>query len=100
MATDRDDQRDVRIPRSSVGTRRRGFRADRRPPLRVGGGGSIPVITDFDRVLGAPVLLLGFGPPGENPHAPNEHFDLDNFDRGMRTAATLWAQLGAGQPGA
>jgi acetylornithine deacetylase/succinyl-diaminopimelate desuccinylase-like protein len=65
-----------------------------RPPVRVGGGGSIPVVTDFERVLGAPVLLLGFGLPGENAHAPNEHFSLENFELGMRTVAALWEALG------
>jgi len=65
-----------------------------RLPLRVGGGGSIPVVTDFTRALGAPVLLLGFGLPGENPHAPNEHFELENFELGMRTTAVLLESLG------
>ena len=40
-------------------------------PVIVGEGGSIPVVGDFERVLKAPVLLVGFGLPGENAHAPD-----------------------------
>src|SRR6185312_11239212 len=40
-----------------------------REPVITGEGGSIPVVGDFARVLKAPVLLVGFGLPGENAHA-------------------------------
>ena len=42
-----------------------------REPVIVGEGGSIPVVGDFQRTLKAPVLLVGFGLPGENAHAPD-----------------------------
>ncbi|QDH22751.1 dipeptidase [Saccharibacillus brassicae] len=48
-------------------------------------GGSIPIIEAFSRVLNAPVVLMGFGLPDENLHAPNEHFNLENFDKGLLT---------------
>ncbi|MBJ8193097.1 M20/M25/M40 family metallo-hydrolase, partial [Bacillus cereus] len=48
-------------------------------------GGSIPIVETFSRVLTAPVVLMGFGLPDENLHAPNEHFNLDNFDKGLLT---------------
>jgi len=64
-----------------------------REPVVTGDGGSLPVVSDFQRVLGAPVLLLGFGLPGENAHAPNEWLSLDNLERGMRTMALLWELL-------
>ena len=64
-------------------------------PVIVGEGGSIPIVGDFERVLGAPVLLLGFGLPGENAHAPDEWISLDNFNRGLRAVATLYEELGA-----
>jgi acetylornithine deacetylase/succinyl-diaminopimelate desuccinylase-like protein len=67
-----------------------------REPVVVGEGGSIPVVGDFDRILGTPVLLMGFGLPGENAHAPNEWISEDNFERGMRAVAVLWEELGAG----
>ncbi|MGQ0646200.1 MAG: dipeptidase [Gemmatimonadaceae bacterium] len=71
-------------------------RAFGRAPVIVGEGGSIPVVHDFVRVLGAPVLLMGFGLPGENAHAPNEWISDENFEKGMQAAAGLWEELGAG----
>jgi acetylornithine deacetylase/succinyl-diaminopimelate desuccinylase-like protein len=65
-------------------------------PVIVGEGGSIPVVGDFDRVLKAPVLLMGFGLPGENAHAPDEWISLENFTKGLRAVATLYETLGAG----
>jgi acetylornithine deacetylase/succinyl-diaminopimelate desuccinylase-like protein len=57
-------------------------------PVITGEGGSIPVVGDFERILGVPVLLMGFGLPGENAHAPDEWISVENFERGMRAAAT------------
>ena len=65
-----------------------------REPVVTGEGGSIPVVGDFERILGVPVLLMGFGLPGENAHAPDEWISLDNFRRGMRSIAALFVQLG------
>ena len=56
----------------------------------IGEGGSIPVVGDFERVLGAPVLLVGFGLPGENAHAPDEWMSEENFRIGMRAMAVFW----------
>jgi acetylornithine deacetylase/succinyl-diaminopimelate desuccinylase-like protein len=67
-----------------------------REPVITGEGGSIPVVGDFERILGAPVVLVGFGLPGENAHAPDEWLSLSNFTLGMRAVATLWEELGAG----
>lgn len=47
-------------------------------------GGSVPIVAVFDQVLGLPVVLMGFGLASENFHAPNEHFHLENFDKGLR----------------
>jgi acetylornithine deacetylase/succinyl-diaminopimelate desuccinylase-like protein len=47
------------------------------------GGGSIPIVGDFIRELGIPTLLMGFGLPDDNLHAPNEKFHLANFHRGV-----------------
>jgi acetylornithine deacetylase/succinyl-diaminopimelate desuccinylase-like protein len=59
-----------------------------------GEGGSIPVVGDFQQILGAPVLLMGFGLPGENAHAPNEWMSEENFTTGMKAATFLWEELG------
>lgn len=66
-----------------------------REPVVTGEGGSIPVVGDFERILGVPVLLMGFGLPGENAHAPDEWMSVDNFRLGMRAIAALFEQLGA-----
>jgi acetylornithine deacetylase/succinyl-diaminopimelate desuccinylase-like protein len=58
-----------------------------------GEGGSIPVVGDFERILKAPVLLIGFGLPGENAHAPNEWISVENFEKGMRAIAGMWQRL-------
>jgi acetylornithine deacetylase/succinyl-diaminopimelate desuccinylase-like protein len=65
-----------------------------REPVITGEGGSIPVVGDFERILAVPVLLIGFGLPGENAHAPNEWFSDDNFVKGMKAIAALWDELG------
>jgi acetylornithine deacetylase/succinyl-diaminopimelate desuccinylase-like protein len=59
-------------------------------PVITGEGGSIPVVGDFEKILGAPVLLVGFGLPGENAHAPDEWMSDENFRVGMRAMAMLW----------
>jgi acetylornithine deacetylase/succinyl-diaminopimelate desuccinylase-like protein len=64
-----------------------------REPVIVGEGGSIPVVGDFQRILKAPVLLVGFGLPGENAHAPNEWISEDNYHRGAKAMAALWDEL-------
>ena len=64
-------------------------------PVIAGEGGSIPVVGDFEKILGAPVLLVGFGLPGENAHAPDEWMSDENFRLGMRAVATLWDEYGA-----
>ena len=66
-----------------------------REPVITGEGGSIPVVSDFQRILGAPVLLMGFGLPGENAHAPNEWMSEENFSRGLRAVSLLYQELGA-----
>ncbi|MFF2447437.1 dipeptidase [Neobacillus sp. NPDC058068] len=52
-------------------------------------GGSIPIVLDFSQSLNVPVVLMGFGLPGENLHAPNEHFHLENFDKGILTICSF-----------
>lgn len=64
-----------------------------REPVIVGEGGSIPVVGDFERVLKAPVLLVGFGLPGENAHAPDEWISVDNLRRGLRAMAALYSEI-------
>lgn len=52
-------------------------------PLAVRRGGSIPIISDFERVLGVKTILMGFGLEANAIHSPNESFSLDIFRRGI-----------------
>jgi acetylornithine deacetylase/succinyl-diaminopimelate desuccinylase-like protein len=63
------------------------------PPVLTGEGGSIPIVVDFQEILAAPVLLMGFAPPGANMHAPNEWIPLENFENGIRAVAQFYAEL-------
>jgi acetylornithine deacetylase/succinyl-diaminopimelate desuccinylase-like protein len=63
-------------------------------PVYTRTGGTIPVVATFDRLLKAPILLMGIGLPDENAHAPNEKLDLDNLHHGMLSAAHLYLELG------
>jgi len=48
-------------------------------------GGSIPIVGDFERHLKIPTLMMGFGLPDDNLHAPNEKFHLQNFHDGIQS---------------
>jgi acetylornithine deacetylase/succinyl-diaminopimelate desuccinylase-like protein len=63
-------------------------------PVLMREGGSIPIVTDFKKILGADTLLLGLALPDDNAHSPNEKFDLDCYARGQLMAAHLWQELG------
>jgi acetylornithine deacetylase/succinyl-diaminopimelate desuccinylase-like protein len=62
--------------------------------LFVRGGGSIPIVGDFERHLKIPTLLMGFGLPDDNLHAPNEKFHLANFYRGIESIIVLFERAG------
>jgi acetylornithine deacetylase/succinyl-diaminopimelate desuccinylase-like protein len=59
----------------------------------VRGGGSIPIVGDFIRELHIPTLLMGFGLPDDNLHAPNEKFHLANFHRGIESIIRFLTNL-------
>lgn len=58
-------------------------------PVLAGEGGSIPIVSEFEQVLKAPVLLMGFGLPGENAHAPDEWMSVENVEKGILASAFL-----------
>ncbi len=58
-------------------------------PVYAGEGGSIPIVPEFESVLNAPALLMGFGLPGENAHAPDEWMSVECFEKGTHAAAAL-----------
>src|ERR1022692_2144870 len=62
-------------------------------PVLMREGGSIPIVNDFKKILGADTLLLGLALPDDNAHSPNEKFDLDCFAKGQLMSAFLWQEL-------
>ena len=52
-------------------------------PLAVRRGGSIPIISDFEQILGIKTVLMGFGLESDAIHSPNENFSLDIFRKGI-----------------
>jgi acetylornithine deacetylase/succinyl-diaminopimelate desuccinylase-like protein len=69
---------------------RKAFNAE---PVLLREGGSIPIVNQFRRILGADTLLLGLALPDDNAHSPNEKFDLGVFANGQRMGALLWQEL-------
>jgi acetylornithine deacetylase/succinyl-diaminopimelate desuccinylase-like protein len=64
-----------------------------RPTVFIREGGSIPFVRTIADATGKPCLLMGFGQPDENAHAPNEWIDLENFHLGIKSAAHLYDEL-------
>ncbi|MEI7661427.1 MAG: dipeptidase [Bacteroidota bacterium] len=54
-------------------------------PIPVRSGGSIPIIPDFEEVLGVKTILMGFGLESDGCHSPNENYPLENFFKGIET---------------
>jgi len=62
-------------------------------PLFTREGGSIPIVADFQRLLGAQSILMGFGLNSDAIHSPNEKFALKDFYRGIQTSAKFFTFL-------
>ncbi len=62
-------------------------------PLAVRRGGSIPIISDFERILGVKTVLMGFGLESDAIHSPNENFSLDIFRRGIEAVVEFHLNL-------
>ncbi|HZI89062.1 MAG TPA: dipeptidase [Candidatus Polarisedimenticolia bacterium] len=58
-----------------------------KPAIAIAMGGSIPIVAPLVEITGAPCAMLGFGLPGDNLHAPNEHFPVACYLGGARSAA-------------
>lgn len=62
--------------------------------LKVRGGGSIPIVSDFRDALGADAVLMGLGLNDDRLHSPDEKFGLENYFQGIRACAEALTQLG------
>ena len=57
-------------------------------------GGSVPIVGDFEKHLRIPTVMMGFGLPDDNLHAPNEKFHIPNFYRGIESIIRFFQKLG------
>jgi acetylornithine deacetylase/succinyl-diaminopimelate desuccinylase-like protein len=64
-------------------------------PYFIREGGSIPIAALFYEMMNVPIVLMGFGLPDDNLHAPNEKYALEQFFKGIRTMAQYLLRLGA-----
>ncbi len=65
-----------------------------RKPIFQGEGGTVPVVADFQRLLGLQSVLMGFNLPNDGIHAPNERFSLDRYYKGIHASAYFFEELG------
>src|SRR5215469_14834697 len=66
----------------------------RKETVFIRSGGSIPIVTDFQDVLKIPSVMMGFGLPDDNLHAPNEKFHIPNFHWGIESICLFFEKLG------
>jgi len=59
-------------------------------PVPMRSGGSIPIISTFEQILGTKTILMGFGLESDAIHSPNENFPLVNFYNGIETVAWFY----------
>lgn len=62
-------------------------------PIFTGVGGSIGFIPITAHALKVPCIIIGFGLPTDNLHAPNEHFSLENYDKGIKVMVDFYQKL-------
>jgi len=85
-------ERDTPAMRAAVKAYRRGFGSE---PVFLRSGGGVGVVVSLTECLHVPVILMGFGLPDDNLHAPNEKLSLSNFQRGICTSIHFMSECAA-----
>ena len=79
------------IKSSCIYKNKKGFeKAFGKKPLAVRRGGSIPIISTFEQVLGIKTVLMGFGLESNAIHSPNENIPLDIFRKGIEAVVEFY----------
>lgn len=79
-----------RAVRAAARAYRAGFGA---PPVLLRSGGTIPVVSMFQQLLGIPTVLMGFALPDDSLHGPNEKFNLPVFRKAIRTSIAFLHEM-------
>ena len=60
-------------------------------PVPFRSGGSIPIVSAFEEILGVKTILMGFGLDSDAIHSPNENFQLSSFFKGIHTIPLFYS---------